>query len=284
MKIGVFTGNDISSHLLLNKLVPRLKDIEFNCSIFCPDHVRPVISKRSELVDMSYLERDFLHERLYPYLENRNDDLNQNFTLHKLTQTYDITVEEVKNINNISFISILESQDFAGFISIRCYQKFRRNFLTMIGRTKKFLWNLHPGKLPDYKGVTVLIREMMNGEKFTANTLHKIDEGLDTGEIISQSLHELDYSKSVLANYIEIYPRGVDQIIDSLKNYLIKGKVNSFIQDKEKGNYYSYLTAKDLDLLKKKGIVLFSKKEYKSIIMKKYNLPEGDRLLQEAME
>lgn len=98
-----------------------------------------------------------------------------NLSLRQLTNKFDIELKEVIDVNNPTFLDKLELQEIIGCISIRCYQRFKSPFINMYNKMGRFAWNLHPGKLPDYQGVSVLIREMINGDKFTANTLHKIN-------------------------------------------------------------------------------------------------------------
>ena len=52
--------------------------------------------------------------------------------------------------------------------------------------TKDGFINLHPSKLPDYRGGNPYSHVIINGEEKSAITLHYMDEGFDTGDIISQ--------------------------------------------------------------------------------------------------
>jgi methionyl-tRNA formyltransferase len=45
-------------------------------------------------------------------------------------------------------------------------------------------YNFHPGILPQYKGVGTISWAIMNGESEIGVTIHKIDVGVDTGDII----------------------------------------------------------------------------------------------------
>ena len=53
------------------------------------------------------------------------------------------------------------------------------------------LFNIHFSMLPAYKGVYTACWPILNGEKFSGVTLHKIEQGIDTGNIISQAQIEL---------------------------------------------------------------------------------------------
>lgn len=47
-------------------------------------------------------------------------------------------------------------------------------------------FNLHFSKLPEYRGIHPVSWAIINGEKSTGVTVHKIDYGIDTGDIILQ--------------------------------------------------------------------------------------------------
>jgi methionyl-tRNA formyltransferase len=52
--------------------------------------------------------------------------------------------------------------------------------------------NLHPSFLPKWRGAAPIQRSIMNGDKKTATTIIKMNEGLDSGDIIKQEIFELN--------------------------------------------------------------------------------------------
>ena len=63
--------------------------------------------------------------------------------------------------------------------------------------TKDGFINLHPSKLPEYRGGNPYSHVIMNGETQSAITLHFMDEGFDTGDIISQYNFNLDLNETM---------------------------------------------------------------------------------------
>ena len=63
--------------------------------------------------------------------------------------------------------------------------------------TKDGFINLHPSKLPDYRGANPYSHVIINGEHQSAITLHFMDEGFDTGDIISQYNFNLDLNETM---------------------------------------------------------------------------------------
>jgi len=63
-------------------------------------------------------------------------------------------------------------------------------------KTAKFktdrLYNIHFSKLPSYRGIGTSVFPILNGENNTAVTLHVVDDGIDTGAIISQRIFRID--------------------------------------------------------------------------------------------
>lgn len=56
--------------------------------------------------------------------------------------------------------------------------------------------NIHPSLLPKYKGLHAIEQAIKHNEKEYGITIHYVDEGMDTGEIIAQrkfSVEEIDY-------------------------------------------------------------------------------------------
>ncbi len=63
--------------------------------------------------------------------------------------------------------------------------------------TKDGFINLHPSKLPDYRGANPYSHVIINGEEESAITLHYMDENFDTGDIISQYRFSIDLNETM---------------------------------------------------------------------------------------
>ena len=63
--------------------------------------------------------------------------------------------------------------------------------------TKDGFINLHPSKLPDYRGANPYSHIIINGEEESAITLHFMDENFDTGDIISQYRFGIDLNETM---------------------------------------------------------------------------------------
>jgi phosphoribosylglycinamide formyltransferase 1 len=57
-----------------------------------------------------------------------------------------------------------------------------------VGRYKNRIMNLHPALLPAFPGINSAKQALEYGVKYTGCTVHFVDEGVDTGPIILQSI------------------------------------------------------------------------------------------------
>ena len=96
--------------------------------------------------------------------------------------------------------------------------------------------NLHPSLLPEYKGCFSCPWVIINNEKFTGVTFHKIDNGIDTGDILSQFKIDLDGTETGYS----LYNRLVSEFISRFDQFyvdLLDGQISSNPMPKG-GHYY----------------------------------------------
>lgn len=85
--------------------------------------------------------------------------------------------------------------------------------------------NIHPSLLPKYKGRAAINWAIINGEKEIGLTVHFIDNGVDTGDIIEQikvSMTDDEYIGDVLNKCYPLYFNITNKVIGLFKSNLIK--------------------------------------------------------------
>ena len=89
--------------------------------------------------------------------------------------------------------------------------------------------NCHAGKLPFYRGRNILNWALINDEKDFGVTVHYVDEGIDTGDLILQRIYSIgdedDYSTLLSRSYL--YCASI--LIDAIK-IIQAGSVNRIRQ------------------------------------------------------
>lgn len=123
----------------------------------------------------------------------------------KTDSTYNLMVQTAKslNLNIINYEEKLNEPDFLEKIEaleadigvVASYNKKIPKELLKL--TKDGFINLHPSKLPDYRGANPYSHVIINGEEESAITLHFMDEEFDTGDIISQYIFGIDENETM---------------------------------------------------------------------------------------
>lgn len=106
------------------------------------------------------------------------------------------------NINSSVFLEQIGRFQCDIYVSMSFNQIFRSE---IISQTPNGIINCHAGKLPFYRGRNVLNWALINGEKEFGVTVHYVDDGVDTGDIVVQETYEItdkdDYETLLKRSY-----------------------------------------------------------------------------------
>jgi len=133
--------------------------------------------------------------------------------------------------------------------------------------------NFHPSLLPNHKGLYAIDKALDNNDFLIGNSAHIIDEGLDTGPILMQSVVHIDNFKKYG------YERILDDQITLLKkihNALINGdlllKESRFLRNfnsENTGYFPNYTNEKNQTYFKSnQGILDFRESDYHPMVMR----------------
>lgn len=133
-----------------------------------------------------------------------------------------IPVFYCKNVNHIEFIEKIKSQEIDLNVSMSFDQIIKKDLLEVA--PKGFI-NCHAGALPFYRGRNILNWALINGETSFGITVHYIDEGIDTGDIIQQYIEPIlitDTYNDLLEKCYDLCPKVLMKAIEDI--YLDKIK------------------------------------------------------------
>jgi methionyl-tRNA formyltransferase len=130
-------------------------------------------------------------------------------------------IEEVKQISELIFISLE-------------YNRIIRplEFLT------DQLFNIHFSLLPEYRGVYTSIMPILHGKSYSGVSLHKIDAGIDTGDIIDQIRFDIPISYTSFDLYSR-YNLEATKLFTRNLDYLLNNSYSLIKQSNEKSSYFS---------------------------------------------
>lgn len=138
----------------------------------------------------------------------------------------EITLEEAYTIHELIFISLQ-------FDKIVIPNKFLSNKL----------FNLHFSYLPSYKGMYPSVWPILNFEEFGGVTLHEIDRGIDTGDIITQSKIRIDKQETVNTLYRKYISQGTYIVQQNFQTLF----ENSYTKTKQSAVGSTYYSNKSID-------------------------------------
>jgi len=156
-------------------------------------------------------------------------------TLAKLAHSAGISVHSPDRVNAPEFVDWVRSPQPDLNISMSYDQILRR---AIIESAPLGFINGHAGKLPYYRGRNVINWAIINNEQEIGLTVHYVDEGIDTGDIILQSVLPISWD--------DTYGTVLEKVQEALPDLLVKAvaliekkEVNRQPQAHLEGSYFS---------------------------------------------
>ena len=88
---------------------------------------------------------------------------------------------------------------------------------TLLSVYQKKIVNIHPSLLPAFKGKNAIQQAIDYGVKIVGATIHYVDEGIDTGEIISQKAFQITKETTKDSVEIEMHKLEHSLYVETLK-------------------------------------------------------------------
>ncbi len=96
--------------------------------------------------------------------------------------------------------------------------------------------NVHASILPRWRGAAPIQASILNGDNETGITIMKMDEGMDTGDILSQKSIAITQKETGGSLSEKLSKLGATLLIETLPLYL-EGKIQPRVQDSEQATY-----------------------------------------------
>lgn len=166
-------------------------------------------------------------------------------------------LQEVYDIKNMIFISL----EFDQIVKPELF-------------TDAKLFNIHFSLLPAYKGMYTSAIPILNGEKYVGVTFHRIDRGIDTGDIIRQKKFEVKDTYTCRDLYLQYIKHGTRLVLECIEDVLA-GKEYAEPQSCQGSTYYSkkYIDYSNIiiDLRQTAGNIV---RQIRAFNFREYQLPK----------
>ena len=138
----------------------------------------------------------------------------------------------------------------------------------------KQLFNIHFSLLPKYKGMYTSAIPLLNGEKNTGVTLHKIEKGIDTGDIVDQMMFPIDIrdnARTIYIKYLEysfqLFVRNINTVLECSYDLRSQPGVDSSYFSKKAIDYQSF----SIDFVKTAYEI---HNQYRAFTFREYQMPK----------
>jgi len=170
------------------------------------------------------------------------------YSLKQLAGVYGIPVIERSDLNSKAFQDMIRTLEPDLFISIAAPIIFKEDLINI---PKIDCINIHNSPLPNYRGMLPNFWQLYHGEENVGITIHKIDKGIDTGDIIRQDMMPIGRRDTLNDLIIKTKRYNAMMIREIIEDYR-EGRVR-YRKMEGKGSYFSFPTRDDVIEFRKKG-------------------------------
>jgi len=174
------------------------------------------------------------------------------YSVKQTAQLYGIEVIEHTDLNSDDFLSLIKQYEADLFISVASPIIFKKDLINMPNLD---CINIHNAPLPKYRGMLPNFWQLYHGEKEAGITIHRINDGIDAGDIVEQRFVPIEETDSLDNLIVKTKHLGAHLMLEAIEK-LRKGIVSSREMPKG-GSYFRFPTRKDVNELKMRGYRIF---------------------------
>lgn len=153
---------------------------------------------------------------------------------------YGLEVFQPHRIKDSESVAKLREYEADVFVVVAYGQILSREILDM---PKKICVNLHASLLPKYRGAAPIQWAVIDGEKYTGVTTQRMNEGIDTGDIIETIEYKLESDETGGSLFDHLMELGGKLIVSTLSK-IEDGTATYTKQEEEKSSYAGMLDKK----------------------------------------
>lgn len=183
-----------------------------------------------------------MNTQIISVITKKRSNFNSDFVdLGPICEKYGIEYKYVTNINHEKSVQYIQSVRPDIIFCFGWSQLISKQILDI---PKHGVIGFHPTLLPQNRGRHPLIWALALGLNETGSTFFFMDEGADSGKIISQEKVSISYEDDARILYDKITATALKQVEEFLPK-IEDGTLRPIIQDESKANYWRKRTEKD---------------------------------------
>ena len=134
-------------------------------------------------------------------------------------ETYIVDTKKSKELFETEILEKLKKHNIQ-FIALAGYMRLIGK--TLLNAYENKIVNIHPSLLPSFKGTDGIKQAFEYGVKYTGVTVHYVDNGMDTGKIIAQSIVPIEEKDTIESLSYKIHKEEHILYVKVLKELLTK--------------------------------------------------------------
>lgn len=155
-------------------------------------------------------------------------------SFNELSKEYQLSLIKTDDFNKKEIRQLLKKNKMDLFISMDLDQIIKHKF---IDTARIDCINIHPSKLPDFRGPDPIFQIMLTSEKEMGVTLHRLTPQIDKGEIIIARTVEKQDNDTHLKLTFEFIHLGTEIIAEYVNKISMGRRINYLSQEDKKINY-----------------------------------------------
>lgn len=265
MNILICSKRDLTSVVILNDLLPRLAALPgVRLSLWLAERTRPVETRVPELVRMKFLERDLPFGLVFPLIDDQPAlDQPELLTPERLAAAHRLPWRVVTDIRTPEIRHALTALMPDLILSVRFSFAFDRVAMAL---PRHGILNVHPGALPRFAGLYPHLHSMLEGETQLGCTVHRVDEGLDSGPVLATGSIPIDPARSAFRHNLDSHLLGNRLLADIVARIAAGELPEGVPQDRAKLRYHTYPTAEEFARFAAAGLAVIHEAEYLDLL------------------
>lgn len=150
--------------------------------------------------------------------ESISKDISGYYPLHEFAEIHGLPYKKYIKINDMENLEIIREIEPDYVFAVGFSQLVSKRLMDI---PKYGVIGCHPAPLPKYRGRAVIVWQMLLGVQESKVTMFRIDEGIDSGDIIDQEpylINEEDYAADVLKKadiaLVRLYRRVLSMLVN----------------------------------------------------------------------
>ena len=146
---------------------------------------------------------------------------------------------KMANVNTENALSLLKEYKCNIGFSINCRNIIKKPIIDFF---KGNIFNIHDSYLPNERGGALNTWRILNGINIVGNTIHYLEEGIDTGPIVLRRKADMKKANPLPVDYLLGEKENCEYLLSRFLDMLLENEnINAISQENDKSYYYPRL-------------------------------------------